>query len=397
MRRLIALVLVLVSGVGVVVHGQMSEPANDWRSRAVTSLRSADIDASFPDGSFLAGDTLTGYQAAVLVARLLDVTRDRSGCPDPAAEVLAPDARFDDVPDDHWAASAVQRVAGLGVEAAFPNGAFEGDAFLSGYQTAFLLSRALEASEQQLMCAEMAGNTTLERLRDEVDVLHEQLASGDLVGPPGPPGPEGPMGPPGPEGPTGPEGPEGAPGADGPPGPMGPAGEVGPEGSEGPVGPMGPPGPVGPPGEDGQDGQDGPPGPVGPVGPEGAQGEVGPPGPAGPPGEDGQDGPPGPVGPVGPEGPAGPEGPPGPEGAAGSDGLNCWEIVLEGVPGVSANIDLDDPAALLQACQGPPGPEGPPGPAGPAGPEGPAGPRGPSGPRGPEGPQGPPGPPGPPG
>ena len=361
MRRLIALVVVLVSGVGVVVHGQMSEPATDWRSRAVTSLRSADIDASFPDGSFLAGDTLTGYQAAVLVARLLDVTRDRSGCPDPAAEVLAPDARFDDVPDDHWAASAVQRVAGLGVEAAFPDGTFEGNAFLSGYQTAYLLSRALEASEQQLVCAELAGNTTLERLRDEVDTLQAQLASGDLVGPPGPPGPEGPMGPPGPDGPPGPEGPEGAPGADGPPGPMGPAGEVGPEGSEGPVGPIGPPGPVGPPGEAGQDGEDGPPGPVGPVGPEG---------------------------------PAGPEGPPGPEGAAGSDGLNCWEIVLEGVPGVSADIDLDDPAALLQACQGPPGLDGPPGPAGP---QGPAGPRGPSGPQGPEGPQGPPGPPGPPG
>ena len=397
MRRLIALVVVLVSGVGVVVHGQMSEPAGDWRGRAVTSLTSADIDVSFPDGSFLTGDTLTGYQAAVLVARLLDVTRDRTGCPDPAAEVLAPDARFDDVPEDHWAASAVQRVAGLGVDAAFPDGTFEGDTFLSGYQTAYLLSRALEASEQQLVCAELAGNVALARLREEVDTLQAELAAGDLVGPPGPPGPAGPSGeagPPGPEGPPGPAGPEGAagvagpPGPVGPPGPIGPAGEVGAEGAEGPVGPMGPPGPEGPQGETG------PLGPVGPPGEAGQDGEAGPPGPIGP------EGPAGPAGPLGAEGPPGPAGPPGPDGAAGSDGLNCWEIVLEGVPGVSSDIDLDDPAALLQACQGPPGPEGPPGPsgpAGPAGPEGPAGPRGPSGPRGPEGPQGPPGPPGPPG
>jgi hypothetical protein len=65
MRKFALLASVLLVGVGVVVQGQVAEPSTDWRGRSVNSLSEAGIGTAFPDGSFLAGDTLTGYQAAV--------------------------------------------------------------------------------------------------------------------------------------------------------------------------------------------------------------------------------------------------------------------------------------------------------------------------------------------
>ena len=385
MARLVLAAIIVVLGVGVVVRAQMSDAAEDWRVRGVAALADAGVSASFPDGSFLADDTLTGYQAAVLVTRMLDVTRDLARCPDPGVEVLSDAVEFEDVPSDHWAGDAVRRVAALGVEEAFPDGRFGGDAFLSGYQFAFLLARALEAAEAQVACGELAGNAELARLSGEMDTLMASFEAGELRGPAGPAGSAGPAGPAGPEG---------------PPGPPGPSGAVGPSG---PAGAMGPVGPEGPPGEAGVPGPEGPPGPVGPMGPDGV---AGPPGPEGPPGE---------VGPAGVAGPPGPVGPAGDDGPAGSDGVHCWELAADMAPWFDEDLDLDDPEDRLRACVGPPGPAGadgavgpvgppgPTGPAGPAGPTGPAGPagqegpRGPSGPRGPEGPEGPQGPPGPPG
>ena len=376
MARLLVPAILLVFGVGVAVYGQATDTADDWRSQAVASISDAGIDISFPDGSFLATDTLTGYQAAVMLARLLDVTRTLSGCRDAGVEALADEVAFDDLPSDHWAEGAVRRVAALGVEEAFPDGRFHGDSFLSGYQFAFLLSRALLAAEAQVACAELAGDVRLVQLGEEMDILMESLASGELQGPPGP------------QGPVGPAGAAGAAGADGPPGPAGPMGPPGTEGPEGPQGPIGPSGPEGP---------AGPPGPEGPVG---VAGPVGPEGPGGP------------AGPAGMAGPPGPDGPPGEAGAPGSDGMQCWELAAELAPWLDEDFDFDDPEDRLRACLGPPGPEGPAGvvgPAGPAGPPGPPGPqgpqgpegregrRGPTGPEGPTGPQGPPGPPGPPG
>ena len=340
MLRLLVAAVIAALGVGIVVYGQATEPGADWRSRGLASLDAAGVDVAFPDGTFLAGDSLTGYQAAYLVSRMLDVTSDRVGCPDPRAEVLSEPIQFEDVPSGHWAEEAVQRIAGLGIEEAFADGVFQGDSFLNGYQYAFLLSRALTAVEAQVACAELAGSASLARLSEEVDLLGERLEAGELQGPAGPAGPRGPEGP------------------AGPPGPVGARGEVG------PVGPAGPPGPTG------------------------SVGEVGPEGPAGP------------VGPPGPEGLVGPPGPAGDPGTPGDDGVDCWELAAEFSPWFDLDLDLVDPEDRLRACLGPPGPAGPQGPAGPSGPPGqtgPSGPRGPAGPPGPEGPQGPPGPPGPPG
>ena len=400
MPRWVVAAIIAALGVGVVVYGQATDPGADWRTRAVASLDAAGVAVAFPDGTFLAGDSLTGYQAAYLVTRMLDVTSDRVGCPDPRADRLAEPIRFEDVPSGHWAEDAVQRIAGLGIEDAFTGRAFEGDAFLSGYQYAFLLSRALTAVEAQIACAELAGSAGLARLSEEMDLLMARLEGDELQGPPGPAGPPGPIGPTGETGSPGPEGPAG------PPGPVGPRGEAGSPGPAGPRGEVGPPGPVGPAGAIGEVGAEGPAGPVGPRGEVGPPGPVGPAGPPGPVGEVGEVGPAGPVGPVGPAGPPGPPGPdgvagpPGPAGdpgASGDDGAHCWDLAAEFSPWFDLDLDLVDPEDRLRACLGPPGPAGSQGPAGPPGPPGAAGPSGPRGPAGPEGPQGPPGPPGPPG
>lgn len=303
------------------------QAGGDWRSQAVERLGEEGIDPAFPDGSFLGEGTLTGYQAAVLIDRLITVVDENAGCPDPLAGLPTPEASFGDVPADHWASEAVERVAALDVGVAFPEGQFRGAEFLSGYQTAFLVARALDVVEAKVACGENAADEQQTALVQRLDELESQIASGALQGPPGPPGAQGEQGPPGPQGPTGESGPPG------PSGPQGETGMAGVDGEPGPPGPQGPAGPAGPAGEPGMPGAacwdlnenrnadlaedansdgivdvldcQGPAGPEGPPGPEGPRGPRGPEGPSGPPG------PTGPAGPEGPQGPQGPQGPPG--------------------------------------------------------------------------------------
>ena len=56
------------------------QQAADWRSEAVAELADAGVPVSFPDGSFLGSDPLTGYQAAVLLNGLLETVYARTGC-----------------------------------------------------------------------------------------------------------------------------------------------------------------------------------------------------------------------------------------------------------------------------------------------------------------------------
>ena len=183
---------------------------------------------------------------------------------------------LEDVPDDHWAADAVQRMADLGIIQGFPDGTFRGNEAFTRYQAALVIDRLLNVLEDQRQAAQVLGEddiqvlqnaiddlraefdelgqrvSTLERevqapatqapeveqlraqveaLSQELEELRAQLEEDGIQGPPGPPGPQGPQGEPGPEGPAG---------------PPGPAGPRGPEGPEGPQGPPGPPGPAGP-------------------------------------------------------------------------------------------------------------------------------------------------------
>lgn len=319
-KPLLPIALVVLAVVGTA----WMQSAGDWRSEVVDELGERGIDPAFPDGAFLGEGSLTGYHAAVLIDRVMDVVDARTGCPDQLAGLPEPDFRFSDVPEEHWADEAVRRVAALGVSEAFPTGEFQGTEFLTGYQTALLVARTLDAVDAKMACGERAGVDIATALLERVDELEGQIASGALQGPQGPTGPRGEQGPPGPPGPMGETGP---PGQDGPPGPAGEPGLAGAPGEVGAPGPQGPEGPAGPAGEPGAagvacwdlnengspdggedrngdglvdvrdcTGPEGPPGPAGPEGPRGPRGEQGPAGPAGP---------------TGPQGPQGPQGPPG--------------------------------------------------------------------------------------
>lgn len=366
--RLLPTALLLVLATFGLTQGDVQ-----WGRDAVRGLGEKGVDVTFPDGSFLGGGSLTGYQAAVLVDRMLSRVDAATGCPDQL--VAGPDQGFGfaDVPADHWARSSVERVASLGVGVAFPSGEFHGDAFLTGYQTALLLDRALDLAMEKVVCGEERLYERVDALGSRLQAVLDAMAAGEFVGPAGPPGPPGPAGPPG----------VACWDVDG-------DGQAGPgedrdgdgvvsvrdcRGADGAPGPAGPPGPPGPPGE---------------RGPLGLPGAPGAPGEQGPPGEPGE---------------AGPPGPPGPPGPAGEPGTACWDLDADGAPDLGEDLDADGVVGVLD-CRGergpvgPPGPQGPPGPPGPQGtpgPEGPPGPQGPPGPEGPPGPQGPQGPQGPPG
>src|SRR6056297_2492206 len=102
-RRLIRGLLVAGAAFSLIVLAQ-GDVAN-WRAEAVQELNASGVQTGFPDGSFLAEDPLTGYQAAVLVSRLLSTIEERTICPEGVVEP-APEGGFDDVPSDHWAADA---------------------------------------------------------------------------------------------------------------------------------------------------------------------------------------------------------------------------------------------------------------------------------------------------
>lgn len=336
MKRAVLLMAALATAIAL---SQVSE--GDWGRAAVRDLTARGVDTAFPDGSFLGEGSLTGYQAALLVDRMLEWSDRATGCPDLLLPQSESDFAFVDVPDEHWAAAAVARVARLGVAEAFPDGEFAGDDFLSGYQSALLLSRAMERIDEKITCGESALYERVDSLSAQLESVLARIASGELRGPEGPPGPTGATGPQGPEGPPGPQGERGPIGLPGRPGEPGPTGEPGPMGPPGATGPAGETGPAGADGVDGLacwdtngnrapdpeedangdgavdlDDCRGIPGPQGPPGPAG---EPGPPGPAGPPGPPGDQGPPGSPGPQGPEGPMGPQGPQGPPGPPGDD------------------------------------------------------------------------------
>jgi hypothetical protein len=179
-RHVLALGVLFAAGFGLV------QTAGDaWKSEAVNRLSQAGVNISFPDGAFLGEDTLTGYQAAVLFADLLNKVDAATGCPDTAAP---PAFAFVDVPPDHWARPSLERVSALNVSEAFPDGNFRGDQFLTGYQTAYIAGKILETLDQKVECGVGDMRSIIAQLQNDYGTLQANLASGALQGPPGPQG-----------------------------------------------------------------------------------------------------------------------------------------------------------------------------------------------------------------
>ena len=318
------------------------------------------------DGRFDGYASLTRYETAIVIARILDRFQSDLGIVYQRLDTL--ERSVGDVSQLRNAVAALEsRVATLG------NGA--GSAAIASGEVQALRDMVYAMQNQIASNGSGMNSSDLEALRSafsllegrlarleglesRVATLESQMASGmaggAIAGPPGPPGPPGPAGP------------AGAPGAPGAPGPAGPQGIPGPAGTGGSgAGVPGPPGPAGP---------QGIPGPMGPMGPAGTPGLRGPLGPVGPMGPAGPAGLTGVTGPTGPAGARGPVGPPGPSGAKGEDGRS-------GPPGPPGAAGADG----ADGARGPAGPPGPPGPAGSVGPIGPIGPSGAIGPRGPKG------------
>lgn len=233
------LLLGLLLGLLSLATVQAQTADENWRQDALERLQQGNIETSFPDGAFLGEDTLTGYQAAVLVGGLLEQLSTLTACPTPLPET--PTGAFANVPTDHWSYDDARRLSSLEVAEAFPEG-FDGDALLSGFQMAKLVSEALEVVNEQVACGALDVRGEVDNLSGTVTTLQTELETGALQGPPGEPGPAGP------QGETGAQGPPGEPGA------AGRDGEPGAQGSDGPRGPAGAPGPEGPRGLRGEPG-----------------------------------------------------------------------------------------------------------------------------------------------
>ncbi len=86
-----------------------------------------------------------------------------------------PKLSFDDVPEDHWAASSVERLKSVGMLEGFPDGAYYGNLALSRYQMAVLLDRMLDLAKQEAQSEGLSiGEITA--LQQQIDQLNTILS-----------------------------------------------------------------------------------------------------------------------------------------------------------------------------------------------------------------------------
>src|SRR5690606_38360683 len=190
MRRLRALAVALATLALLAIGVSQDGGGPDWARESLSRLGEAGFDLVFPDRSLLGEGAVTGYQALLLVDRLLARAGAGTGCTDAMAGLPDTGIRFAGVPADPWASGAGARVAALGVREAFPDGRLNGDDFLTGFQTAALLAAAVAAFDAKVECGETSVQERLAAVTAEVQDLRAAIAQGALQGPPGPPGPQ---------------------------------------------------------------------------------------------------------------------------------------------------------------------------------------------------------------
>jgi hypothetical protein len=181
MKKFVAVMAsLIVAGIAL-----MQTSGDSWKRQSVDTLSQAGINISFPDGAFLGEDTLTGYQAAILLSDMLTKIDTLTGCPQQTSTSAF---IFNDVPPDHWARPSLERISDLGIQEAFPDSNFKGDQFLSGYQMAYLVGKTLEVATQKADCGIQDVRGVVSRLQGDFSSLQEKVAQGTLQGPPGPAG-----------------------------------------------------------------------------------------------------------------------------------------------------------------------------------------------------------------
>ena len=196
-QKFFFLALILFAGVAL-----MQATEVNWRGDAINRLNASNVAVSFPDGSFLGDDTLTGYQAAALAGQVLERIETSTNCPTPLPN--EPTGIFASVPADHWSRDAARRLSTLELSQAFPSGSFDGNALLNGFQTAAIMAEVLRVLDEKIACGEVSVQSRVGELEAQLSALQSEISVGTLQGPPGPAGPLGPAGPAGEQGIPGP-------------------------------------------------------------------------------------------------------------------------------------------------------------------------------------------------
>ena len=84
---------------------------------------------------------------------------------------------FPDIPANHWAADAVNRIAKLGIVIGFPDGTFRGNEAFTRYQAALVISRLLDVVNQNVNSSLAMTKSDIESLRNAVQGLASDVAS----------------------------------------------------------------------------------------------------------------------------------------------------------------------------------------------------------------------------
>ncbi|MGL4612105.1 MAG: S-layer homology domain-containing protein [Trueperaceae bacterium] len=80
---------------------------------------------------------------------------------------------FPDIPANHWAGEAVQRIADLGIVIGFPDGTYRGNEGFTRYQTALVISRLLDVIQDNM-------DAELTSLRNALQELASDVAAQDV-------------------------------------------------------------------------------------------------------------------------------------------------------------------------------------------------------------------------
>ena len=84
---------------------------------------------------------------------------------------------FPDIPANHWAGDAVDRIASLGIVIGFPDGTFRGNEAFTRYQAALVISRLLDVIGENLNAALAMTQADIDSLRRAVQELASDVAS----------------------------------------------------------------------------------------------------------------------------------------------------------------------------------------------------------------------------
>ncbi|MFA7460922.1 MAG: S-layer homology domain-containing protein, partial [Trueperaceae bacterium] len=78
---------------------------------------------------------------------------------------------FPDIPANHWAGDAVERIADLGIVIGFPDGTYRGNEAFTRYQAALVVSRLLDVLNDNVNAALALTQADVDSLRNAVQEL----------------------------------------------------------------------------------------------------------------------------------------------------------------------------------------------------------------------------------